>query len=54
MFDNFYTPHKTTNIKKNVKAIINEFNNIEADTAESELTKIGKFILITFIINIKF
>ncbi|USU93952.1 hypothetical protein QFB56_15505 [Acinetobacter pittii] len=39
MFDNFYTPHKTTNIKKeNVKAIINEFNNIEADTAESELT----------------
>lgn len=46
MFDNFYTPHKTTNIKKeNVKAIINEFNNIEADTAESELTKNRKIYI---------
>ncbi len=41
-----HTPHKTTNIKKeNVKAIINEFNNIEADTAESELTKNRKIYI---------
>ncbi len=37
--DNFYIPHKTTNIKKeNVKAIINEFKNVKTDTTESKLT----------------